>query len=83
MVSLSIGRALSDTGSRSIGDIFNFGSNSHILTVLDSSVLDRETTASYLFTVIATDSIDQTTTADVTVNILDFNDETPVITNDG
>ncbi len=78
-----IGQALTDTGSRDIGDIFNFGSNSHVLIVLDASVLNREAIDSYNFTVIATDIEGLVSSAEVTINILDFNDETPVITNDG
>lgn len=82
-VTLSIGTALSDTGSRAIGNIFNFAINTHMLILLDASVLDREAISRYVFTVRAEDSAGQISTAEVTVNILDFNDVTPVITNDG
>lgn len=83
-VGLTVGVAITNSGSREISDIFNFRSNSHTLIVVDASVLDREEIASYTFTVIAVDVTgSQTSTAEVTVDILDFNDETPVITNDG
>ena len=77
-----IGRALTDTGARSISDIFNFRTNSRVLVVLDASVLDRESIDQYVFTVVATDSSNQRSTANVTITIQDFNDETPVITTD-
>ena len=82
-MTLTIGRALSNTGSRDIGDIFNFRSNSHELIVLDFTVLDREAIDVYNFTVNARDIEGLTSSAQVTINIQDFNDETPVITNDG
>lgn len=82
-VTLTIGGALTQTGSRAIDDIFNFLSNSHVLVVVDSSVLDRESIDRYVFTVVATDSAGLTSTANVTINILDFNDETPRPLNDG
>ena len=78
-----MGRAITDPGSRAIEDIFNFRLNSHILIVLDASVLNREVINNYTFTVVATDTEGLTSSAEVTINILDFNDETPVITNDG
>lgn len=80
-----VGRALTNSGARDIRNIFNFGSNSHVLIVVDFSVLDREAIDSYSFTVVATDAATetQTSTANVTVNLLDFNDHVPVITNDG
>ena len=78
-----IGSALSDTGSRDIDNIFNFRSNSHQLIVVDFRLLDRETIDMYLFTVIATDQQGLSSTANITINIQDFNDETPVITNGG
>jgi hypothetical protein len=84
-VILAIGMSLSDSGSRDIADIFNFRSNSPVLTVVGSDVLDRETITSYSFTIVATDAATgmQTSTANVTVNLLDVNDQTPVITNSG
>lgn len=82
-VTLTIGTALSETGSHEISNIFNFQSNSPILIVVDSTVLDREELDSYIFTVVATDRAGQMSTAVVTIDILDFNDEQPVITNDG
>lgn len=68
------------TDSRDIGDIFGFLSNSDILVVLDSGVLDRETSPAYIFTVVAEDSIGQQSTATVTVILTDINDVTPEIT---
>jgi len=81
-VTLQIGMATSNTGTREIGNIFNFRTNSVELDVLDGTALDRETIDQYNFTVIATDATDLTSTATVTINILDVNDNTPVITND-
>lgn len=84
-VDLAIGTALTDSGPRDIRNIFNFRSNFHDLIVVDFTVLDREVIGRYSFTVVATDAATgiQSSTATVTVNILDFNDQTPVITNDG
>ena len=81
-VTLQIGMATSNTGTRDIGNIFNFRSNSRDLVVLDGTALDRETIDQYNFTIVATDATDLTSTATVTINILDVNDNTPVITND-
>ena len=84
-MNLAIGTALTTSGQRDIGNIFGFRTNSLTLIVLDFSVLDRELIPTYSFTVVATDAATgtQTSTANVTVNLLDVNDETPVITNDG
>lgn len=82
-LTLVVGTSQTDTGGREIGDIFNFRSNSLELIVLDASVLDRETIDQYIFTVVATDATGLSSTANVIINILDFNDEAPVITNDG
>ncbi len=78
-----MGTAITDTGSREIDDIFDFRSNSDSLVIVDSSVLDRESIESYTFTVIAVDSAGQMSTANITINLLDFNDEVPTIINDG
>ncbi len=75
--------ATSETGGRDIAAIFNFRSNSHELIVLDGSMLDRETISQYNFTVIARDATSLTSNATVTINLLDENDNAPVITNDG
>ena len=80
---MAVGEALSNTGDRTIDKIFSFRSNSDNLFVLESDVLDRETIDSYMFRVVATDSASQTSTATVTVQLLDYNDVTPVITNAG
>lgn len=84
-MNLAIGTALTDSGPRDIGNIFDFRTNSHALIVVGSEVLDREVIPSYSFTVVATDAATglQSSTANVTVNLLDVNDQPPVITNDG
>ena len=79
---LEIGEALSPTGRRSIENIFGFRSNADTLIVRDSSVLDRETLPKYSFTIVATDSAGASATANVTITILDVNDNAPVIFND-
>lgn len=82
-MTLLIGSATSNTGGRDITNIFNFRSNVHDLIVLDGGALDRESIDQYNFTVIATDATAMTSTAMVTINILDENDNVPVILNDG
>ena len=80
---LEIGEALSPTGRRSIENIFGFRSFDDTLIVLDSSTLDRETLTGYNFTVIARDLEGGSATANVTITILDYNDNAPVIFSDG
>ena len=79
---LEIGEALSPTGRRSIENIFGFRSNADTLIVRDSSVLDFETLPEYRFTIVATDSASASATANVTITLLDFNDNAPVIFSD-
>ena len=80
---VAVDEALSDSGSRSIDDIFGFGSQSDVLVVLDAAVLDREVIPVYRFTVKATDSEGRNSTANVTITITDVNDVVPAITNPG
>ena len=44
------------SGSQIVDDIFGFLSNTDILVVLDSSLLDREDIPEYQFEVVATDT---------------------------
>ncbi len=80
---VAIGTAFSETGSRTIDQIFSFRSNSDNLIVLESNILDRETIGRYVFSVVATDDTSQTSTANVTIILTDINDEIPMITNAG
>lgn len=81
--SIVIGQNQTATGRRPIDDIFGFRSLDDTLIVLDSTALDRETIAEYIFTVIGTDSEGLSATATVTVTITDFNDNAPEIHNKG
>ncbi len=80
---IDIDVAFTDTGPRTIDQIFSFRSNSDNLIVLESDVLDRETINRYVFSVVAVDDESQISTANVTIILTDINDEIPMITNAG
>ena len=63
------------------GNVFDIDDNG-VITVLDASALDFETTPSYTLTITATDngSPAMMDTATVTITVNDINDEPPVVT---
>ena len=71
------------------GDVFSID-NSGVIRVADASMLDYETTETYTLTITATDSVDDSGTADttaddtimVTINVMDVNDNAPMVTAD-
>ena len=81
--SLEIGQNLTTSGLRPIDGIFGFRSLDDTLVVIDSTALDRETIAEYVFTVVAMDTEGASAAATVTVTILDYNDNAPEIHNKG
>ena len=80
---MALGTALTGTGGRPLNTIFNFLSNTDVLVLQDSDVLDRENIEEYRFTVVADDAEGLTSTATVTVVVTDINDETPFVENPG
>ena len=80
---VAIGVTYSDLMGTDITTIFGFLSNSDVLVLLDSSLVDRESTNEIRFSVVATDSLMQNATANVTITVTDANDETPNVTNGG
>jgi RHS repeat-associated protein len=66
------------TGGNSDG-IFAIDSNSGEITVIDNVNLDRESTDVYVLSVTVTDGPNLSATETVTINVLDVNDNPPVI----
>ena len=78
-----LGTALTSTGGRPLNTIFNFLSNTDVLVLQDSDVLNRESIDEYQFTVVAEDTEGLISSATITVVITDVNDEIPFIENAG
>lgn len=67
------------TGGNGDG-IFAINDATGVITVVDNTNLDRETTDLYILTVVVSDTLFTSAAQTVTINVLDVNDNAPIVT---
>ncbi|MDM8160382.1 cadherin domain-containing protein [Labilibaculum sp. K2S] len=71
--------AWTETGGTG-ASIFEINASTGAITVTDNSGIDYETTTSYTYTVTVSDGLNNSAAETITINIIDINDNTPVVT---